>query len=67
MASGSGGTTEYLEYSGKKGHGGLDESDDMKVLELLTDPEDSEVCLRYDARKKEGQHDFRYVQHKREN
>ena len=55
MASGSGRATEHPEYSGKKVEiaameNYLDKSADVKVeikeLELLMDPEDSEVCLR---------------------
>ena len=78
MPSGSSGTTEYLECSGKKGVIGaleqcLDESEDMKVeieaLELLMDPEDSEVCLRYiltHARRR-GSRIFEFFSTKEEN
>ena len=50
----------------------LDKSADMKVeieeLELLMDPEDSEVCLRFfpNACRKERQQDFRDLQYERE-
>ena len=52
MASGPGGTTEHLERTEVAGmENYLDKSDGMKVeneeFELLMDPEESEVCLRY--------------------
>ena len=46
MARGAG-SAKLLEHSGKKGNGGNGKLLEVEALELLMDPEDSEVCLSY--------------------